>query len=102
MSDTTTRTATIHRNKYGTYHPAPSDDVQWTINDTRGYTDPFHLRNSPRDPPRRHGLSGSLRERIVESTDPASFPSNDHLNGDRNREPHRHSDGGYALRQRWI
>lgn len=25
-------------------------------------------------------------------------PSNDHSNGDRNREPHAHSDGGYALR----
>lgn len=29
-------------------------------------------------------------------------PSNDHVNGDRNYEPHKHSDGGYALRQRWL
>ena len=29
-------------------------------------------------------------------------PSNDHTNGDRNYEPHPHSDGGYALTQRWI
>jgi len=29
-------------------------------------------------------------------------PSNDHSNGDRNRAPHRHADGGYALRQRWL
>lgn len=29
-------------------------------------------------------------------------PSNDHSNGDRNREPHGHSDGGYALRHRWM
>jgi hypothetical protein len=29
-------------------------------------------------------------------------PSNDHTNGDRNFRPHRHSDGGYALVQRWL
>ena len=29
-------------------------------------------------------------------------PSNDHANGDRNYSPHRHSEGGYALRQRWL
>jgi len=29
-------------------------------------------------------------------------PSNDHSNGDRDRTPHAHSDGGYALRQRWM
>ncbi len=29
-------------------------------------------------------------------------PSNDHHNGDRNRKPHLHSDGGYALRQEWL
>lgn len=29
-------------------------------------------------------------------------PSNDHSNGDRNYEPHHHSSGGYALRQRWL
>ena len=29
-------------------------------------------------------------------------PSNDHSNGDRNRKPHKHSDGGYALRHEWI
>ena len=29
-------------------------------------------------------------------------PSNDHNNGDRNYEPHKHSDGGYALRQEWL
>jgi hypothetical protein len=29
-------------------------------------------------------------------------PSNEHSNGDRNRKPHKHSDGGYALRQRWM
>lgn len=29
-------------------------------------------------------------------------PSNDHSNGDRNYEPHNHSDGGYALRSRWL
>jgi len=29
-------------------------------------------------------------------------PSNDHLNGDRNYEPHHHQSGGYALRQRWM
>lgn len=29
-------------------------------------------------------------------------PSNDHSNGDRDYSPHRHSDGGYALRQRWL
>ena len=28
--------------------------------------------------------------------------SNDHSNGDRSREPHAHSDGGYALRQEWL
>ena len=28
--------------------------------------------------------------------------SNDHSNGDRNYEPHQHSDGGYALKQRWL
>ena len=29
-------------------------------------------------------------------------PSNDHSNGDRNYAPHMHSDGGYALRHRWL
>lgn len=29
-------------------------------------------------------------------------PSNDHANGDRNREPHQHESGGYAFRQRWL
>lgn len=29
-------------------------------------------------------------------------PSNDHVNGDRNYEPHPHRSGGYALRQRWL
>lgn len=29
-------------------------------------------------------------------------PSNDHSNGDRDYSPHAHSDGGYALRQRWL
>ena len=28
--------------------------------------------------------------------------SNDHSNGDRNYKPHKHSDGGYALVQRWL
>ena len=28
--------------------------------------------------------------------------SNDHSNGDRDRTPHRHKDGGYALKQRWL
>lgn len=29
-------------------------------------------------------------------------PSNDHSNGDRDRSKHKHSDGGYALRHRWM
>lgn len=29
-------------------------------------------------------------------------PSNDHANGDPDYSPHRHADGGYALRQRWL
>ena len=29
-------------------------------------------------------------------------PSNDHSNGERNYKPHKHSDGGYALRHHWI
>lgn len=33
---------------------------------------------------------------------PCGCPSNDHSNGDRNYEPHRHQTGGYALRQRWM
>ncbi len=29
--------------------------------------------------------------------------SNDHSNGDKNyRKTHKHSDGGYAIRQRWL
>lgn len=28
--------------------------------------------------------------------------SNDHSNGDRDRTPHHHKDGGYALRHRWL
>lgn len=31
-----------------------------------------------------------------------SCPSSDHSNGDRDYSPHRHKDGGYALRHRWI
>lgn len=29
-------------------------------------------------------------------------PSNDHANGDRNYRRHKHTDGGYAVRQRWL
>lgn len=29
-------------------------------------------------------------------------PSNDHSNGDRDYSPHHHTDGGYALRHRWM
>mgnify|MGYP001615470954 CR=1 FL=1 len=29
-------------------------------------------------------------------------PANDHSNGDRDYNPHQHSDAGYALKQRWI
>lgn len=29
-------------------------------------------------------------------------PANDHVNGDNNRKPHKHSDGGYALRHEWL
>ena len=29
-------------------------------------------------------------------------PANDHSNGDRNYEPHQHSNAGYALRQKWL
>lgn len=29
-------------------------------------------------------------------------PSNDHSNGDRDYTPHHHSDGGYAISQRWL
>lgn len=32
----------------------------------------------------------------------AHCPSNDHSNGDRDYTPHRHTDGGYALRHRWL
>ena len=28
--------------------------------------------------------------------------SNEHSNGDRNYQPHHHTDGGYAFRQEWI
>lgn len=29
-------------------------------------------------------------------------PANDHFNSDRNYEPHQHTDGGYALKHRWM
>lgn len=29
-------------------------------------------------------------------------PSNDHFNGDRDYEPHKHTSGGYALKHRWL
>ncbi len=29
-------------------------------------------------------------------------PSADHSNGDRDYTPHTHTDGGYALKQRWL
>ena len=29
-------------------------------------------------------------------------PSNDHSNGDTDRTPHHHADGGYALRHQWL
>ena len=29
----------VHKSTMGTYHPVPGDDVAWTVNDTRGYTD---------------------------------------------------------------
>lgn len=31
--------ATVHRSRWGTYHPNPQEDTAWTINDTRGYID---------------------------------------------------------------
>ena len=31
-----------------------------------------------------------------------SCQSNDHTNGDKRRDPHRHANGGYALRQKWL
>jgi len=31
-----------------------------------------------------------------------SCNSNDHSNGDRDRAPHQHRDGGYAISQRWL
>ena len=31
-----------------------------------------------------------------------SCRSNDHSNGDRDRTPHQHTDGGYALRHAWL
>ena len=31
--------STIHKSKYGTYHPDPTDEVAWAVNDTRGYID---------------------------------------------------------------
>jgi hypothetical protein len=31
-----------------------------------------------------------------------SCTSNDHFNGDRDYTPHHHTDGGYALKQRWL
>ena len=36
---TQTAKSIIHRSKYGTFHPADGQDVAWTVNDTRGYTD---------------------------------------------------------------
>lgn len=33
---------------------------------------------------------------------PKRCGSNDHTNGDRNYKPHTHTNGGYALRQRWL
>lgn len=32
----------------------------------------------------------------------ATCRSNDYSNGDRNREPHKHSDAGYSLNHSWI
>lgn len=29
----------IHESRVGTYHPAPGNDVAWTVNDTHGYLD---------------------------------------------------------------
>lgn len=29
----------IHRSQWGTYHPNPSAEIAWTVNDTRGYMD---------------------------------------------------------------
>jgi hypothetical protein len=46
--------------------------------------------------PKGHGCAGE------------KCPSNEHTNGDRDRTPHSevrphwHSDGGYALKQRWL
>jgi hypothetical protein len=30
---------TLHRSKYGTYHPSPGAAVAWTVNDTQDYID---------------------------------------------------------------
>jgi len=30
----------LHKSSVGTYHPDPTADVAWTVNDTRGYVDP--------------------------------------------------------------
>lgn len=34
------RGGTVHRDKYGCYHPNPDEDCHWTIIDSRGYIDP--------------------------------------------------------------
>jgi len=53
-----------------------------------------------------YSLSSALYPNGFECTGgmgrPFKCPSNDHSNGDRNYEPHRHASGGYALRQAWL
>jgi hypothetical protein len=48
-----------------------------------------------------YGLSYALFGKGFECTGP-NCPANDHSNGDRDYTPHMHSDGGYALKHRWL
>ena len=36
-------TIKLHISSYGTYHPDPTSNVAWTVNDTRGYVAPGPL-----------------------------------------------------------
>jgi len=49
-----------------------------------------------------YNLSSTLYRNGFNCIGEKKCPSNDHVNGDRNYNKHKHNSSGYALRQRWL
>lgn len=83
--------------------------ISWSVAEAIGY--PYDRKH---EGVKVNGCGMDMGFEIVYNLGHALFPdgfncvgikkcrSNDHSNGDRNYTPHRHNDGGYALKHEWI